>query len=108
MLRLSFSVKEKSQKQNGIATKSFKLYLEFQGDEISKIEPIIKYFAFPFLKSPENNENFKHLFNSNWLTSIRQQLITYLEKTFCIKNKPKLIELYENAQHQKLNKLSQH
>lgn len=73
----------------------FREYLASQGDELSKIEELIPYFALPYLKEPMGHPVFKKLFSRSWLMQLKKLLTNFLASLYYPESKPFLLHMYE-------------
>lgn len=73
----------------------FREYLNRQGDELTKLDELIPYFALPYLKEPTNHPTFRKLFSRSWVVKIKKLLFNFLGSLYHPETKPFLIGLYE-------------
>ena len=82
----------------------FREYLAAQGDELSKIDELIPYFALPYLKEPMGHPVFRKLFSKSWLLQLKKLLTNFLASLYYPESKPFLIHMYE--QYNKIDNAS--
>ena len=79
----------------------FKAYLLAQGEQLTKIEELLPYFALPYLKDPQNHPFFKAIFTREWVEDLRRSLEGFLRKPTTISSTPTLLQMFETYQQSK-------
>lgn len=77
------------------AVDEFRGFLLRNGEEFSKIDDLLPYYALPFLKDPFGHPLFKELLTVEWATAISAKLDSVLNSLYSPKSKPYLLQLYE-------------
>ena len=81
--------------QNSI--EEYRAYLLKNGEEFSKIEDLLPYYALPFLKDPFSHSLFKELLTSSWVNDLGKRLDSVLNSLYSPKSKPYLLQMYESS-----------
>ena len=76
--------------------KDFKKYLILQGDELTKIEELLPYFALPYMKNPHCHPLFKNLFSEEWILEMEKRLEDFLGGLYDSEKESLLIKIYKS------------
>lgn len=87
-----------SQASTDKAFAEFKEYLLNQGEQLTKIDVLLPYFALPYLKDPKVHPFFKSLFTEAWVRELQNNLESFLKRIYSNRSPPALIRIYENFQ----------
>lgn len=79
------------------AVEEFRSFLLKNGEEFSKIDDLLPYYALPFLKDPFGHPLFKELLTEGWTTALGEKLDALLGSLYSPKSKPYLLQLYEST-----------
>ena len=97
----AFSFTDAELESNGQLVKQsmmeLKTFLANNGEELSKIEELLPYYALPYLKDPYSHPLFKDIFTEKWKLNIREQLADLLANLYPARSKPFLVQMYENS-----------
>lgn len=77
------------------AVDEFRGYLIKNGEEFSKIDDLLPYYALPYLKEPFNHPLFKEVLTEAWVNSLSAKLDAVLNSLYSPKSKPYLLQMYE-------------
>jgi hypothetical protein len=80
-----------------IAVEEFRSFLLKNGEEFSKIDDLLPYYALPFLKDPFGHPLFKELLTDEWTATLGDRLESVLGSLYSYKSKPYLLQLYEST-----------
>lgn len=76
---LIYEIHPKTGKKNGVMGKNtvtfFKSYLESRGQELSKTNEFLPYYALPYVPRPQEHASYKHLFSNQWILEIKGKLV---------------------------------
>lgn len=72
----------------------FKKYLNAQGNELSKMNDLLPYFALPLVKDPLTHPTFSKIFSHDWVFELRSQLVDFLNSMYSANNQPFLVHMY--------------
>ena len=75
--------------------KDFKKYLVLQGDELTKIDELLPYFALPYMKEPHFHPLFKNLFSEKWIFEMEEKLEDFLKGLYDVEKEPLLVKVYK-------------
>lgn len=84
------------------AIDEFRAFLLKNGEEFSKIDDLLPYYALPFLKEPFGHPLFKELLTDSWAKEIGGRLETVLNSLYSPKTRPYLMQLYEASLNQQV------
>lgn len=73
----------------------FKAYLSKQGNELSKMNDLLPYFALPLIKDPLNHPTFSKIFTKDWVYELRNQLVEFINSMYSFEDQPFLIHMYQ-------------
>lgn len=77
------------------AIDEFRNYLVKNGEEFSKIEDLLPYYALPYIKEPFNHPLFKEVLGDGWNVELSKKLDLVLNSLYSPKSKPYLLQMYE-------------
>ncbi|KAM3134803.1 hypothetical protein pb186bvf_013128 [Paramecium bursaria] len=84
----------------------FKGYLESKGQELSKTNEFLHYYALPYVPKPQEHPSYKHLFSNQWLLEIKGSLVKTINDLQA-RDQPTVLEQicgqYEEGQPKKQN-----
>jgi hypothetical protein len=76
------------------ALDNFKQYLARQAHELSKLPELLTYFALTMVKDPLSNPTFSRIFTREWVSELRNQLVSFIESMYSPASEPFLVHLY--------------
>ena len=72
-------------------------FLSRNGEELSKIEELLPYYALPYLKEPHAHPQFKGIFSEDWQKGIQKNLEKFLGVLYSSSSKPFILKMYEET-----------
>eukprot|EP00826_Nyctotherus_ovalis_P008741 TRINITY_DN1226_c0_g3_i6.p1 TRINITY_DN1226_c0_g3~~TRINITY_DN1226_c0_g3_i6.p1 ORF type:complete len:697 (-),score=219.60 TRINITY_DN1226_c0_g3_i6:239-2329(-) len=76
----------------------FKTYLDSKGAEFASSPEFLPFYAFPYIKNPQEHQSFASLFTKEWSESLRKKLKEYLEQTLPSLEPPVISKMWEAYQ----------
>jgi hypothetical protein len=78
----------------------FKIYLEQEGQNFSRSEEILSFFALPYMPNPSEHPAFKQIFTVKWFNSLKDKIRVVVGKED-LQNAPILQKMYDKYVDQK-------
>ncbi|CAD8057801.1 unnamed protein product [Paramecium sonneborni] len=81
---------------------AFKQFLDSKGEDLSKTNEVLPFYALPYVQQPQKHQTFQHLFTNQWVEDLKERLKDFTSSIFQneqITHLQKLVQHYEN-QHQ--------
>ncbi|CAD8153513.1 unnamed protein product [Paramecium pentaurelia] len=60
----------------------FKQYIDTNGNDLSKSNEVLPFYALPYVKNPEMHPNFQHIFTHEWISNLRLKLKEFLQSVY--------------------------
>lgn len=73
----------------------FKDYLNTQGNELTKMNELLPYFAQSCVKDPSTHPTFNKIFSQDWVIELRNQLINFINAMYSLNSQPFLVHMYQ-------------
>ncbi|CAD8146486.1 unnamed protein product [Paramecium octaurelia] len=59
-----------------------KNYLDNKGEDLSKTNEVLPFYALPYVKNPETHQSFQHLFTHEWISDLRMKLKEFIQSIY--------------------------
>ena len=84
----------RSKKEFSRQRQDFKKFLDSRGQQLSKTNEFLSYYALPYVDNPQSHPSFKQMFSEDWLDTITTSTRDFLQRNIITKGQSKLVQMY--------------